>query len=243
MRLRIGLLAPIAWRVPPRAYDPWELVVSHLAEGLVERGHEVVPFATGNSETKARLVWVAPRPLGEDPSLPPRVYETLHLGQALALAGEVDLLHNHFNYHPLPFTPHLRTPVVTTLHGAALLEPETRLVYRRFRHLPYVSISQAERQGLPELNYVATVYNGIRLQDFTFRERPGSYLAYLGRICPEKGVHHALEVARRTGLPLLLAGPIPPKDQAFLRRWSGPGSGRARPSTWATWPLRSGMSS
>lgn len=214
--MRIGILAPITWRTPPRRYGPWEQVCAYLADGLAARGHRVVLFATGDARTRAELSWVCPRPLGEDPSLPAGPYEMLHMGHALAAARELDVLHNHFNCYPLCFTPLLPTPVVTTLHGSALLEPHTRLVYRRFRHLPYVSISDAERAGCPELNYVATVYHGIDPAGFTFRERPGDYLLFLGRICPEKGAHLAVEAARRSGMRLVLAGPVPPKDREFF---------------------------
>ena len=216
--MRIGLLGPITWRTPPRRYGPWEQVVASLAEGLVARGHEVVLLATGDSATSARLEWVCPRPLGEDPSLHPKVYEFLHIGRALELAaqGAFDVLHNHLNAYPLVFSPLLPVPVVTTLHGSALLEPAVRVIYRRFRHLPYVSISDAERSGLPELNYVATVYNGIDLRQFTFRAEPGAYLAFLGRMSTKKGAHLAIEVARRSGLPLKMAATIPPDERAYF---------------------------
>ncbi|HEY8487178.1 MAG TPA: glycosyltransferase family 4 protein [Limnochordales bacterium] len=216
--MRIGILGPIAWRTPPRRYGPWEQVVSHLAEGLVARGHEVVLFATGDSQTSARLEWVCPRPLGEDPTLDPKAYEFLHMGRALELAraGAFDLLHNHLNAYPLAFAPLLDIPVVTTLHGSALLEEAPRVIYRRFRHLPYVSISDAERQGLPELNYVATVYNGVDLQQFTFQSRPGDYLVFLGRMSAKKGAHLAVELALRTGVPLKMAALIPPDERDYF---------------------------
>lgn len=217
--MRIGILAPIAWRTPPRRYGPWEQVCANLAAGLVARGHEVILFATGDSHIPgARLSSVCPRPLGEDPSLPPRQYETLHMAHGLAEARRVDILHNHFNCFPLCFTPLIDTPVVTTLHGSALLEPDTRVIYRRFAHLPYVSISDAEREGCPELNYVATVYNGIELDQFTFQERPGDYLVFLGRASAKKGLHLAVEVALRAGVPLVIAAHIPPDEEEFFEK-------------------------
>ena len=214
--MRIGILAPITWRTPPRRYGPWEQVCSSLADGLAARGHQVVLFATGDSLTRAQLSWVCPRPLGEDPQLPARPYEFLHMAHALAAARELDILHNHFNCWPLCFTPLLQTPVVTTLHGSALLEPDTRVVYRRFRDLPYVSISDAERSGCPELNYLATVYNGIDLRQFTFQERPGDYLLFLGRISPKKGTHLAIRAAHRAGVRLVIAAHIPEDERAFF---------------------------
>ncbi|MBT9252905.1 MAG: glycosyltransferase [Brockia lithotrophica] len=161
---------------------------------------------------------MCPGPLGEREDLPPRPCELMHVAHALKRAEELglDLLHNHMNYLPLPFTPLVSVPVLTTLHGAALLEADSRFLYRRYPHLPYVSISYAERQGAPELRYVANVYNGIDLADFTFVERPGSYLLFLGRLSPVKGPDLAIEVARRTGFPLKLAGPVPPEDREFF---------------------------
>lgn len=218
--MRIGLLAPITWRTPPRRYGPWEQVVYNLATGLTNRGHEVTVFATADSQVPGRLVAVCPRPLGEDPRLDPKVWETLHMGMALATVRDLrlDVLHNHLNCYPLPFSPLLPVPMVTTLHGAALLEPATREIYRRFRHLPFVSISNAERAGLPELHYVATVYNGIDLRPFTFQPRHGTYLAFLGRISAKKGAHHAVAIARQSGMPLMMAGPIPDDEKEFFAR-------------------------
>lgn len=220
MLLRIGILGPITWRTPPRRYGPWEQVVAHLADGLARRGHDVTLFATADSVTGARLVAVAPRPLGEDPGLDPKVWEFLHVGEALkhAAADRFDVLHNHFNAFPLVFSPLVNIPIVTTLHGSALLEPAVRPIYRRFAGLPYVSISDAERAGLPELNYVETVYNGIDLDQFTYSPSHLGYLAFLGRMSPKKGAHLAVELARRTGLPLRMAAIIPPDERAFFER-------------------------
>lgn len=221
--MRIGILAPIAWRTPPRKYGPWEQVCANLADGLAARGHEVYLFATGDSETKANLLSVCPAPLGENPDLPSRPWELMHIGYALKKADELelDVLHNHMNYLPLPFARLIRTPVVTTLHGAALLEADSRMAYRHYADLPYISISYAEREGCPELNYIANVYNGIRLDQFDYVEDEGRHLLFIGRICADKGADLAVEFARRTGLPLVIAGII--SDQAFfdekIRPW------------------------
>jgi len=225
MTVRIGILAPITWRTPPRKYGPWEQVCANLADGLAERGHEVYLFATGDSVTRAKLISVCPEPLGEHPDWPSRAWETIHIGHALSMADglALDVLHNHMNYLTLPFASIIRPPVVTTLHGAALLEADSRMVYRRYPQLPYISISYAEREGCPELNYIANVYNGIRLEQFTFNGQTGSYLLFIGRICPDKGADLAVEVARRTGLPLIIAGIIPSGLEEFfatrIRPW------------------------
>src|ERR671921_402199 len=112
-RLRVGMLAPVAWRVPPVHYGPWELVVSRLTEGLVARGVDVTLFATADSVTSARLVAVCERPYEEDP----KVAECLHIATAFERAGDLDLLHNHFDFLPLTYTGLVDVPVVTTIHG------------------------------------------------------------------------------------------------------------------------------
>lgn len=223
--MRIGILAPVTWRTPPRKYGPWEQVCANLADGLAERGHDVYLFATGDSDTRAQLVSVCPAPLGENPDMPARSWELIHIGHALQQADELelDVLHNHMNYLPLPFAKLARTPLVTTMHGAAMLEEDSREVYRKFADMPYISISHAERDGCPELNYIANVYNGIRLEQFDLAEQEGKHLLFIGRVCPEKGADFAVELARRTGYPLVMAGPVPDNAKDFfesrIRPW------------------------
>lgn len=217
--MHIGILAPITHRIPPRAYGPWELVASQLAEGLVARGVDVTLFATRDAKTKAQLVAIAPGALSEHPTMPPRAWEQMHIGEALYHARErqVDLLHNHLNFWPLPFAKLVPYPILTTLHGAAMLEAEARLVFRHYRQYPYVSISQAEAKAVPELNYVATVYNGIAVDTVPFYEQRGESLVFLGRISYEKGTDLAIELARKMKRPLIIAGPIVEKDRQFYK--------------------------
>ena len=197
------MLAPISWRVPPRHYGPWELVVSLLTEGLVERGVDVTLFATADSVTSARLDAVCPRPLMEDPTLDAKVWEALHLANAFEHAGALDLVHNHYDFLPLTYSRLISTPLVTTIHGFS--SDRIRTVYRRYDdRVAYVSISDADRD--PDLSYAATVYHGIDLSDFTFRDGPGRRLVFLGRIHPDKGVADAIAVAEAVGLPLVIAG-------------------------------------
>jgi glycosyltransferase involved in cell wall biosynthesis len=207
--MRVGMLAPISWRVPPRHYGPWELVVSLLTERLVARGVDVTLFASGDSQTAARLRSVAPRPWSEDPSLQPKVWECLHIAEAFEHAGEFDLLHNHFDFLPLTYTRLVTTPVLTTIHGfsSAGILP----VYERYDdRVHYVSISDADRS--PLLSYAATVHNGIDLGQFTYRAAAGDGLLFLGRISPEKGTAEAVAVAHKTGRPLTIAGIIQDED-------------------------------
>ena len=209
--MRVGVLAPISWRVPPRHYGPWERVVSLLVEGLVERGVDVTLFATADSVTAARLESVCPRPLSEDPSLDPKVWEGLHIAHAFERTRELglDLLHNHYDFLPLTYTRLVRTPIVTTIHGFS--SERIVPVYERYNdRVAYVSISDADRH--PSLRYAATVHHGIALEEFTPRETAGEHLLFFGRIHPDKGVSEAIEVARRAGRPIVLAGIIHDED-------------------------------
>lgn len=217
MTLRVGILAPISWRVPPRHYGPWERVVSLLTEGLVERGIDVTLFATADSVTAARLEAVCPRPLAEDPTLDSKVWEGLHIANAFERGRTLDLIHNHYDFLPLTYTRLADVPVVTTIHGFS--SDRIIPVYQRYDdRVAYVSISDADRH--PALTYAATVYHGIDLESFTPREAPGEYLLFFGRIHPDKGVVEAIELGRRAGLPLVLAGII--HDEAYFAREVAP---------------------
>jgi glycosyltransferase involved in cell wall biosynthesis len=217
VNLRVGILAPISWRVPPRHYGPWERVVSLLADGLVERGVDVTLFATADSITTARLVSVAPRPLNEDPSLHAKAWECLHIANAYEHAAELDLLHNHYDFLPLSYSGLATVPVVTTIHGFS--SDRILPVFQRYDgRTTYVSISNADRH--PSLTYAATVYHGIALDEFTPRAEHGDYLVFFGRIHPDKGVAEAIELARRVGMRLVIAGII--HDEEYFAREIAP---------------------
>ena len=213
------MLAPISWRVPPRHYGPWERVVAILTEGLIARGLDVTLFATADSRTSARLHAVAPRGYSEDPTLDVKVYEGLHIAAAFerAAAGALDLLHNQFDFLPLTYSRLVRTPVVTTIHGfsSERIVPVFR-AYNDIGH--YVAISDADRH--PDLTYAATIHHGIPLEEFTLREQPDDYLLYFSRIHPDKGAREAVELARRTGRKLVIAGIV--HDEAYFRTWVEP---------------------
>jgi glycosyltransferase involved in cell wall biosynthesis len=217
MTLRVGILAPIAWRVPPRHYGPWERVVSLLTEGLVERGVDVTLFATADSVTAARLESVCPRPLAEDVSLDAKVWEALHIAHAFEQADQLDIMHNHFDFLPLTYANLVNVPVVTTIHGfsSAKILPAYQRYDGRTR---YVSISDADRH--PSLTYEATVYHGIDLGEFTPRDQASGHLVFLGRIHPDKGVAEAIEVARRSGRRLVIAGIV--HDREYFEREVAP---------------------
>lgn len=207
--MRIAMLAPIAWRVPPRHYGPWEQVVSLITEGLVARGVDVTLFATADSLTRAKLVAVCPRPYGEDLEIEPKVWECLHISAVFERAAEFDLIHNHFDFLPLSYSGLVQTPVLTTIHGFS--SERIVPVYQKYnKRAYYVSISDADRH--PTLDYVATVYHGIDLSQFTPRRDPEDYLLFLGRIHPDKGAAEAIETARRAGRRLIMAGIIHDRD-------------------------------
>lgn len=209
--MRIGMLAPISWRVPPRHYGPWERVVSLLTEGLVDRGIDVTLFATADSITRASLAAVCPRPYSEDPGLDPKVWECLHISDVFERASEFDLIHNHFDFLPLSYSGLVATPVLTTIHGFS--SERILPVFEKYDgRAYYVAISNADRSE--RLNYVATVYHGIPIDEFTLREEPGDYLLFFGRVHPDKGAAEAIEVARRTGMRLIIAGVI--HDQQYF---------------------------
>ena len=215
--MKIAMLAPISWRTPPRHYGPWEWVTSLITEGLVSHGVDVTLFATGDSVTAAKLRWVCPRPYSEDRSLDPKVWECLHIAEVFEHADEFDLIHNHFDFLPLTYSGLVSTPVLTTIHGFS--SPRILPVYRKYNQRTYyVSISNADRA--PELDYIATVYHGIPIADYPFSAAHGDYLLFLGRIHSDKGTYEAIQVARRTGLPLIIAGIV--QDEEYFRGMVAP---------------------
>ena len=199
------MLASIAHRVPPRSYGPWEQVASTLAEGLVARGHDVTLFATADSVTSARLHAEAAAGYEEDAAVDAKVYEALHIAACFERAAEFDVISNHFDFLPLAFSRLVRTPVVTTIHGFS--SERIVPVYRAYDDIAhYVAISDADRH--PSLTYDATIHHGIHLEQFTLGAGDGGYLLFLGRIHPDKGTAVAVDVARRAGLPLVIAGVV-----------------------------------
>ena len=207
--LRVGMLAPISWRTPPRSYGPWELFASLLTEGLVERGVDVTLFATADSITGARLVGSAPTGYSEDPSLDAKVWESLHIAAAFERAAEFDVLHNGFDFLPLTYSGLVETPVVTTIHGFS--SERILPVFEKYNARGhYVAISDADRHE--RLDYAATIHHGIDMDAFELAREPGGYLLFFGRIHPDKGTVEAIDVAERAGLPLTIAGIVQDRD-------------------------------
>ncbi len=217
MFIRLAMLSPIAWRTPPRHYGPWESVVSLLTEQLVKMGLEVTLFATGDSQTSGHLVAVCSRSYSEDSSVNPKVAECLHISEVFERSADFDLIHNHFDFLPLTYSTLIETPVLTTIHGFS--SPSIIPVYKKYNDRShYVAISEADKS--PELDYLATIHHGIDVTQFPFSNSGGKYLLFFGRIHHEKGVHEAIQVARRVEMKLLIAGII--QDQVYFEKFVEP---------------------
>jgi glycosyltransferase involved in cell wall biosynthesis len=207
--MHVAILSPIVWRTPPRQYGPWELVASNITEALVAKGIEVTLFATGDSITKAKLVHCVDLAYSENIIADAKVNECLHISHLMERADEFDIIHNHYDFLPLTYSRLINTPILTTIHGfsSPLIVP----VYKKYNaDTFYVSISNANRH--PELKYIATVYNGVNTTEFTFTEQPKDYFLFFGRIHPEKGTLEAIELAKRCGKKLIIAGLVQDTD-------------------------------
>jgi glycosyltransferase involved in cell wall biosynthesis len=217
MILRVGMIAPISHPYPPGGYGPWEQVTHDLTERLVADGHDVTLFAPRGSVTGARLVETVPAALDTAQGGDPRLEEQTHIAIAMeaAAAGQFDVVHSHLHVHALVFSRLIGAPLLTTLHGAAW-NKEHHPLLRRYADMPFVSISDRERAFLPELNYVATIPHGITLDQIPTGSGGGGYLVFLGRLAPEKAPDLAMEVSARSGIPLLMAGPVDEAHRDFF---------------------------
>jgi len=215
--MKIAQVAPLVESVPPTLYGGTERVVSWLTEELVRQGHEVTLFASGDSRTTARLEPIVPRALrlqGIHDSTPSSI---LTLDRVIARQHEFDVLHFHIDFFQYPLFRNLSDRALTTLHGRQDL-PNLPAIYRAFPDMPLVSISDRQRPQMPELNWRGTVYHGMPRD--LFRQGPGNgdYLAFLGRICPDKGILPAIEIARLAGMPLKVAAKVDPADRDYFDR-------------------------
>jgi glycosyltransferase involved in cell wall biosynthesis len=211
--MRIAMLAPIAWRTPPRHYGPWELVTSLLTEALVARGVDVTLFATLDSLTAATLDGVAPASYSEDPSIDAKVWEFRHLAHLFDQADRFDLIHNQADFPAHAFSGLVDTPMVTTIHGFS--SERILPMYKPYEdRVHYVAISAADRH--PDLRYAATIHHGIVTSDFPLDPVGAEDLLYFGRIHPDKGTREAIEVARRCGRRLHIYGLV--QDEGYHQR-------------------------
>jgi len=207
--VRIAQIAPPFETVPPTRYGGTERVVSTLTEELVRRGHDVTLFASGDSTTTARLVPIVDSALWRHPHYQDfTAFWAIALGKLARQAGRFDIVHNHLDFVAFPQARGLPCPMVSTVHGRLDLA-ELAPLYEEFSDVPLISISDAQRRPVPRANWVATIHHGINLDAFTFNPHPGRYLAFLGRITPDKGLDTAIRVARRAGMPLRIAAREP----------------------------------
>ncbi len=214
--MRIAVVAPLMESVPPKLYGGTERVASYLTEELVRQGHDVTLFASGDSVTCARLRAIVPQGLRLDPGCrDPMAYHVMLLDEVLHAADEFDVIHFNLDYLQFPSVHKLAAPSVTTLHGR-LDGTETGRILRRFSHVPLVSISHAQRSPAPDANWIGTIYHGLPTNLYPFRPQPEGYLAFLGRISPEKRPDRAIAIARRAGVPLRIAAKVDRADAAYF---------------------------
>lgn len=220
--MRIAQIAPLYESVPPQYYGGTERVVSHLTEELVRQGHEVTLFASGDSVTTAELVPMCPQALRLDSScIDSLAHHILLLERVKERADQFEIIHFHIDYLHYPISRLKGWPHITTLHGRLDL-PDLKPLYREFSDMPIVSISDAQRRPLPHANWQSTVYHGLPADQYTFNEDPEDYLAFIGRISPEKRVDRAISIADRVGLPLKIAAKVDDADREYFEESIAP---------------------
>ncbi|MGC1321386.1 MAG: glycosyltransferase family 4 protein [Candidatus Udaeobacter sp.] len=216
--MRIAQVAPLIESVPPKHYGGTERIVAYLTEELVRLGHEVTLFASGDSVTSAELVPVCRRSFRQNERAKDYLSrEVLLMDHVMHSAGEFDVIHFHTGCLHYLISRYLTVPHVTTLHGR-LDTPELLRLYERFRDMPMISISNDQRTPWPCANWQATIYHGLPQDLFRFHPEPGSYLAFLGRVSPEKRVDRAIEIAKRVGMPLKIAAKVDRADRRYFKR-------------------------
>lgn len=221
--MRIAQIAPIVERVPPKKYGGTERVVHALTEELIKRGHEVTLFASGDSETRAKLESVYPRSLREakvKDLYGTNTWTLLNMGLAYDMQDEFDIIHDHLAPLSLTAANLATTPVVMTMHGA--FSVDNRKLFQTLRTPYVVTISESQMYSLPDLNHAGTVHNGLPMEHYPFGEEMGDYLLFVGRISQEKGVHFAVEAALELDLPLVLAAKVDAYDLPYFREYIEP---------------------
>lgn len=214
--MRIAQVAPLYESVPPKYYGGTERVVSYLTEELVRQGHEVTLFASGDSVTSAHLAPACHRSLRLDKHcIDTMAHHIVMLEQVYKQAEQFDFIHFHVDYLHFPLSRRCRFPHLTTLHGRLDI-PDLEPLYKEFSEMPVVAISNAQRQPLPWINWQGTVYHGLPEDLYPFIEKPENYLAFLGRLCPEKRVDTAIEIAKRLEMPLKIAAKVDKVDEVYF---------------------------
>lgn len=213
--MKIAMIASPIESIPPPMYGGTERVISSLTEELVKMGHDVTLFASGDSKTSAKLVSLFDTPLRKaypkSEEVMQRIQTTLlHLGNAYSMQDQFDVIHDHTSFFGLSYAQASRTPVVSTLHGC--LTKENVDMFRKLRKPSIVSISLSQKEHIPDLNYVATIYNGLDMINYPYSKTHDGYLLAVGRLCPEKGIHNAITIAEKLDLPLIIAAKLEDKN-------------------------------
>jgi glycosyltransferase involved in cell wall biosynthesis len=215
--MKIAQVAPLYESVPPKYYGGTERVVSYLTEELVRQGHDVTLYASGDSVTRARLVPACDRSLRLDKDCIDQLAHHIRMMELLLTdAHNFDIIHYHIDYLHFPLSRRQRVPSLTTLHGRLDI-PDLLPLYREFSDMPVISISDSQRAPLPWINWQTTVYHGLPEDLYSFHEKPDGYLAFLGRVSPEKRVDRAIEIARRTGLEIKIAAKVDDQDREYFK--------------------------
>jgi glycosyltransferase involved in cell wall biosynthesis len=214
--MRIAQIAPLQVAVPPKSYGGTERVVHALTEGLVRLGHEVTLFATGDSCTTAQLVPMIARAVNFDPAVDITAVHVAELTEVYRQADRFDVVHSHIEHLTPPYAATTRTPTVLTMHGR-LDDPRSAATFRNATNCHYVAISQSQRRALPDLDWAATIHHGVDVDAFRYYGEPGQYLAFVGRIAPEKRPDRAIEIAMRAGVPLKIAAKVDPTDAGYFQ--------------------------
>ncbi len=214
--MRIAQVAPLYESVPPKYYGGSERVVSYLTEALVDLGHEVTLYATGDSVTNAQLRPACDRPLRQNQHCIDRLaHHLVMMEHVYQRAFEFDIIHNHNDYVPFSLARRCQTPTVTTLHGRLDIE-DLKSIYQEFDDMPVISISNAQRMPLPHIHWVGNVYHGLPPHLYTYSGEQGKYLAFIGRISPEKRVDTAIEIATQVEMPLKIAAKVDKVDEQYF---------------------------
>ena len=215
--LRVAQIAPLYESVPPKLYGGTERVVAYLTDELINQGHKVTLFASGDSNTKARLIPISQRALRLYNHLDTLAYHILELQEVLERRNEFDILHFHTDYLHFPFTYNNPVTTITTLHGRLDID-DLKPIYQKFRKMPVVSISDSQREPLPMANWIGTVHHGLPLNLYKKGEGKGNYVVFVGRISPEKRVDRAIEIAKRANLKIKIAAKIDKADQVYYEK-------------------------
>jgi len=214
--MKIAQVSPLYESVPPKYYGGTERIISYLTEELVKRGHDVTLYASGDSVTEAKLRPMCHRALRLDKHSIDPIADHVYLAERVFVeADQYDIIHSHIDYIPYPLYKRMKTPHITTLHGRLDI-PNLNNLYREFDDIPLVSISNYQRLPLSWANWIETVYHGLPNNLYDFQEKPGDYLAFIGRICPEKRADYAIEIAKRAGFPLKIAAKVDKVDREYF---------------------------